>query len=234
MNLTRPHTWALASALCAAFALTAPPALAQTGGLPAPSPDAGSEPVDPEFTLTARRGVFVGRELRVRGSSPQAAGREVRIEWLDPAGAWQVATTAQADADGAFVATWAPAQIGRFSVRAVLGGGEANTSQAGAARSSVPRDVTVYRSARASWYGPGFFGRQTACGIRLTRRTQGVAHRSLPCGTRVAVAMGGRSVVVRVIDRGPYARGVHWDLTHATAQRIGLEYTRRIGAAPLG
>jgi rare lipoprotein A len=219
--------------LCAAVALATPPAFAQTGGLPAPSPDAGSEPVDPEFTLSARRGVFVGRVLRVRGSSPQAAGREVRIEWLDPAGAWQPATTAQADENGAFVATWAPEQIGRFTLRAVLGG-EANTSQASAARSSVPREVTVYRSTRASWYGPGFFGRETACGITLTRRTHGVAHRSLPCGTRVAVAMGGRSTVVRVIDRGPYVRGVHWDLTYATAQRIGLEYTRRIGAAPLG
>jgi rare lipoprotein A len=119
-------------------------------------------------------------------------------------------------------------------VRAVLASDEASTSQAGAARSSVPRKVTVYRPTRASWYGPGFYGRRTACGIRLTRRTQGVAHRRLPCGTRVAVTMGGRSTVVRVIDRGPFVRGVHWDLTYASAQRIGLEYTREIGAAPLG
>jgi rare lipoprotein A len=233
MNFRSPHAWALAVALCAVLALATPPAFAQTGGLPAPSPDAGAEPVDPGFTLSARRGVFVGRALRVRGSAPQAAGREVRVEWLDPAGAWQPATTAQADGDGAFVATWQPDRIGRFTLRAVLGGG-ASTSQAGAARSSVPREVTVYRSARASWYGPGFFGRTTACGIKLTRRTQGVAHRRLPCGTRVAVAVGGRSAVVRVIDRGPYVRNVHWDLTYATAQRVGLEYTRRIGAAPLG
>ena len=233
MIFKRSHAWALVAALCGALALATPPAFAQTGGAPAPSPGAGSEPVDPGFTLTARRGVFVGRELRVRGSAPQAASREVRIEWLDPAGAWQLATTAQADAEGAFVATWLPDRVGRYRLRAVLGG-EASTSQAGAARSSVPRDVTVYRSTRASWYGPGFFGRRTACGIRLTRRTQGVAHRSLPCGARVAVTMGGRSTVVRVIDRGPFVRGVHWDLTYATAQRIGLEYTRRIGAAPLG
>jgi rare lipoprotein A (peptidoglycan hydrolase) len=41
-------------------------------------------------------------------------------------------------------------------------------------------------------------------------------------------------MVVRVIDRGPYTRGVHWDLTGAAAKRLGLEYTTRIGAAPLG
>lgn len=234
MNHRSPQAWALAVALCVILALATPPAFAQTGGLPAPSPDSGSEPVDPGFTLTARRGVFVGRALRVRGSAPQAAGREVRIEWLDPAGTWQPATTTQADGEGTFIASWAPESTGRFTLRAVLVGGDANTSQASAARSSVPREVTVYRSSRASWYGPGFFGRQTACGVRLTRRTQGVAHRRLPCGTRVAITVGGRSTVVRVIDRGPYARGVDWDLTYATAQRIGLQSTRRIGAAPLG
>lgn len=234
MNPTRPHTWVLAVVLCAALALPTSPAAADTGGMAAPSPDASSEPVDPEFTLTARRGVYLGRALRVRGSSPQAAAREVRIEWLDPAGAWQLATVVQADANGAFVATWEPGHVGRFALRAVLGSGGASTSQAGAARASVSREVTVYRPTRASWYGPGFFGRRTACGMTLTRRTQGVAHRMLPCGTRVAVSMGGRSAVVRVIDRGPFVRGVDWDLTYATAQRIGLEHTRRIGAAPLG
>lgn len=232
MNSRSSHAWALVAVLCAALA-PASPAFAQSGGVPAPSPGEGAEPVDPGFTLTARRGVFVGRALRIRGAAPQAAGREVRLEWLDPAGAWQPATTALADAQGAFLATWEPAVPGRFTVRAVLGG-DANSAQAGAARASVPRTVTVYRVARASWYGPGFYGRRTACGVRLTRRTQGVAHRRLPCGTRVAVMHGRRSVVVPVIDRGPFVRDVQWDLTYATAKRVGLEVTRRIGAAPLG
>ena len=227
-----PHLWALAAALCTALALSAP-AAAQSGGVPAPSPGEGAEAVDPEFKISARRSVYLGRELRVKGSAPQAAGKAVRIEWLDPAGAWQPATTVQADAQGAFATTWQPEHVGRYKLRAVLDPA-ASSSQAQAARSSVPRTLTVYRSARASWYGPGFYGNRTACGQRLRTRTVGIAHRRLPCGTRVAVRFGRRSMVVRVIDRGPYSRGVHWDLTGAAAKRLGLEHTSRIGAAPLG
>lgn len=232
MSFRSTHTWALVAALVAVLA-PATPAAAQTGGVPAPSPGAGAEPVDPAFTLSARRAVFIGRALRVRGALPQAAGREVRVEWLDPAGAWQPAATATADASGAFVAAWEPGHSGRFELRAVLAGDPAS-AQASTARASVSRTVTVYRSEVASWYGPGFYGRRTACGVRLTRRTYGVAHRRLPCGSKVAVMHGGRSAVVPVIDRGPFVRGREWDLTYATARRIGLEVTRRIGAAPLG
>jgi rare lipoprotein A (peptidoglycan hydrolase) len=54
------------------------------------------------------------------------------------------------------------------------------------------------------WYGPGFYGNRTACGQRLTRWTRGVAHRTLPCGTRIQLRKGGEWVTTRVIDRGPY------------------------------
>lgn len=235
--MLRPiHAWALATSLFAVLAL-APAAPAQSGGLAAPSPGEGAEPVDPAFKLSARRAVFVGRALRVRGSVSQAAGRTVRIEWLDPAGAWQLATTAQADENGAFAAVWEPNHIGRHELRAVIGGdpaAETGAVQAHAAHSSAPRTVTVYRPARASWYGPGFYGRRTACGTRLTPETLGVAHRRLACGTPVALLHGRRSLVVRVIDRGPYARGVAWDLTGATARRLGVSSTTQLGAAPLG
>jgi rare lipoprotein A len=91
----------------------------------------------------------------------------------------------------------------------------------------------VYRRVTATWYGPGFYGNRTACGQRLTTETQGVAHKTLPCGTRIAVRVGGRSAIVPVIDRGPYARGVAYDLTGATARRLGVTSTARIGAAVL-
>lgn len=231
MRRPSPNPWALAAVLCAAVALPAS-AAAQTGGIPAPSPAEGGEAVDPEFRISARRAVYLGREMRVKGSAPQAAGRDVRVEWLDPAGAWQPAATVRADSNGAFAVTWEPGHAGRFKLRAVLDG--ASSSQAQAARSSVPRTLTVYRVARASWYGPGFYGNRTACGQRLRRDTIGVAHRRLRCGTRVSVRYGRRSMVVRVIDRGPYVRGVHWDLTAAAAERLGVDHTTRIGAAPLG
>ncbi len=90
--------------------------------------------------------------------------------------------------------------------------------------SGMRRDV-------ASWYGPGFFGNETACGQRLTRRTVGVAHRSLPCGTRVTIAYRGRFLRTRVIDRGPYAHGAKWDLTGAAATELGLETTSAVRSA---
>jgi rare lipoprotein A (peptidoglycan hydrolase) len=50
----------------------------------------------------------------------------------------------------------------------------------------------------------------------------GVAHRTLPCGTRVAIHYRGRSVTVPVVDRGPYTSAT-WDLTEATAQALGFD-----------
>jgi peptidoglycan hydrolase-like protein with peptidoglycan-binding domain len=90
--------------------------------------------------------------------------------------------------------------------------------------SGMRRDV-------ASWYGPGFYGNETACGQRLTRRTVGVAHRSLPCGTKVTIAYRGGFLRTRVIDRGPFAHGAKWDLTAAAATEVGLETTSPVRSA---
>jgi 3D (Asp-Asp-Asp) domain-containing protein len=67
-------------------------------------------------------------------------------------------------------------------------------------------------------------------GAKLTKRTIGVAHRILPCGTRVVLAHKGRWVRAKVIDRGPFRKGYRWDATWALAERLGL---RRLGAAKL-
>ena len=80
----------------------------------------------------------------------------------------------------------------------------------------------MYRSAYASWYGPGLFGNKLGCGGRLAPGSLGVAHKSLPCGTKVTFRHRGRVVRVRVIDRGPYVGGREYDLTAATARRLGF------------
>ncbi len=76
----------------------------------------------------------------------------------------------------------------------------------------------------ASWYGPGFHGRQTASGERFNQNALTAAHRSLPFGTRVRVtnARNGRSVVVRINDRGPHIRGRIIDLSRKAAGVVGL------------
>jgi rare lipoprotein A len=96
-----------------------------------------------------------------------------------------------------------------------------------------PARTADYRPVKATWYGPGLCGNRTACGATLRHRTLGVAHKRLPCGTKVALRYRGRTVVVPVIDRGPYSRGVDYDLTEATARKLGMAETSRLAAAPL-
>ena len=82
--------------------------------------------------------------------------------------------------------------------------------------------ANVYRVALASWYGPGLYGNRTGCGGRLGVGQLGVAHKSLPCGTLVTFRHRGRIVRVPVIDRGPYVGNREYDLTAATARRLGF------------
>lgn len=79
-----------------------------------------------------------------------------------------------------------------------------------------------WRLARASWYGPGFYGRTMAGGGRLRPDSLVVAHRTLRFGTKVLVSYNGRSVVAVVRDRGPYVRGRTFDLGPGTAKRLGF------------
>lgn len=73
----------------------------------------------------------------------------------------------------------------------------------------------------ASWYGPGFYGRRTACGQTYTPEILGVAHRILRCGTLIRLTSpAGITLTVPVIDRGPYIAGRALDLSNAT--KIGL------------
>ncbi|HEY7132183.1 MAG TPA: septal ring lytic transglycosylase RlpA family protein [Candidatus Limnocylindrales bacterium] len=78
-----------------------------------------------------------------------------------------------------------------------------------------------------SWYGPGFYGKRTACGYAMTESLRGVAHRTLPCGTKVTFRNpdNGRTVTARVIDRGPYVSGRTWDLTGGLCKALGHCYT---------
>jgi len=93
-----------------------------------------------------------------------------------------------------------------------------------------PKLVALMRVRRATWYGPGLYGNRMACGGTLRRSTLGVAHKTLPCGTPVTFYHRGRFVTVSVIDRGPFRRGVEWDLTAAAAKALGMAATSRLRA----
>lgn len=68
----------------------------------------------------------------------------------------------------------------------------------------------------ASWY---YDAGSTACGFHAT---YGVANRTLPCGTKVTLSYGGRTVVATVDDRGPYVYGRTFDLNQNTARYLGM------------
>ncbi len=76
----------------------------------------------------------------------------------------------------------------------------------------------------ASWYGPKFQGRPTASGEIFDMHRLTAAHRTLPLGTRVRVVNleNGRSVVVRINDRGPFVKNRILDLSYAAARRLGF------------
>lgn len=126
---------------------------------------------------------------------------------------------ALASACAALALAAAPAQ-------ALTGGASAVSSSQTQADGGIV--FTPMRSAGATWYGPGLYGNQTACGQVLRPGTIGVAHRSLPCGTTVKFAYRGREIVTRVIDRGPFSEGNDWDLTNGARKLLRFEGSDRI------
>ena len=76
----------------------------------------------------------------------------------------------------------------------------------------------------ASWYGGSLHGGPTASGERFDKNAMTAAHRTLPMNTRVRVTSkrNGRTVVVRINDRGPYGKGRIIDLSEAAAKRLDM------------
>lgn len=73
----------------------------------------------------------------------------------------------------------------------------------------------------ASWYGSES-GNRTANGEAFNGSSLTAAHRSLPFGTKLSITYNGKSVVVRVNDRGPYSKGRSLDLSRAAAAKIDM------------
>ena len=88
----------------------------------------------------------------------------------------------------------------------------------------IEDDAQSLGSGVASFYGAKFHGRRTASGERFDMHALTAAHRSLPFGSEVRVTdpRSGRSVTVRINDRGPFSRHRTIDLSRAAAQEIGL------------
>jgi rare lipoprotein A len=176
----------------------------------------GSSPV-PAGTavkLSAKRHLRVGKPAVIRGRVAPAGSRQVTVT----VGGRQI--SARTESDGSFRVGWSPPGAGVYRARATVDG-----TESAALAHSKPVPINVYRSAAASYYGPGLYGGALACGGRLTPGKLGVANKSLPCGTHLTLRYGHRSVRVQVIDRGPYSGNREFDLTAATKARLGFPST---------
>ena len=167
--------------------------------------------------VKAKRHVIVGHSARIEGRVRPGGRRKVIVK----AGGKRIKT--HTNGHGRFDVSWKPGSTGKYKVKArARGNNDATGSGDRGGR------ITVYRYASASWYGPGLYGNRTACGQTLSSSTLGVAHKSMPCGTKLTLRYGGRSVRVEVIDRGPYVAGREFDLTEATRNRLGFPSTGQV------
>lgn len=181
--------------------------------------------VAPKLTLRVNPDdVFQGRYVALKGKLfPQVSGRRTVVLKQKVRGEWRWIKRVAVN-DGRFAVKFQAKSKGFLKVRVKFAGDALN------AKKIRKKPLTVHERDPATWYGPGFYGRRTACGQKMSSTILGVAHRTLPCGTRVSILYNGRNITVPVIDRGPYSHA-NWDLTEGAARRLGFSGTDTIGVA---
>jgi rare lipoprotein A len=145
---------------------------------------------------------------------PRERGRTVELQ-RSGRGGWRTIAHTITSGRGRFVLRYTPRRLLSERVRVLLVGGIH-----GRPTHRYVGRMSSYRLAEASWYGGGG---SLACGGWLTSSTEGVANRTLPCGTLVTLRYGGRWVRVPVVDRGPFVPGREFDLTEATKRALGFD-----------
>src|SRR4051794_10743703 len=155
----------------AAMAADAAPAAAPSpGGLSFDHPAAPTVFADGS-TLSAPLGQLVGDVVTVSGTvAGTHAGDGVAVQRVDPNAGWVTVATAVVGADGTYSATWKADHAQKTTLRAVAASAAATSATRAVVATGGPvegRALTLYRRAKVTWYGPGFYGRRTACGIRL-------------------------------------------------------------------
>lgn len=162
-----------------------------------------------------RRHAKIGQKVPIKGSVKPAITRRKVVVRI----AGEKLKT-RTNRQGKFKVRWTADKTGSYKAKV-----KAKGDKVAAGNGEKAGKTTVYRPAVASWYGPGFYGNRTACGQTLTTSTVGVAHKTMPCGTKLTLRHGSNTVKVEVIDRGPYVGGREFDLTSATRQKLGFGST---------
>ena len=205
LNLRARHAATALGALCLAITPVALPGTARSDETMA-AHGAVAADITPG---KSRLNVLAGRRASVHGRVLSGAAGRAALLQRRSGQSWSTIDRATTRAGGDFGFAFRPQQTGSVRLRVLVD----------AARREIGR-LNVYRRAAVSWYGPGLYGNKLSCGGRLTPGTLGVAHKTLPCGTRVTLRRGDRVIRVRVVDRGPYVGGREFDLTSATRERL--------------
>lgn len=212
----------------AAIALPAGSAMAETGGVDPGTPQPGQNSgwvtaAAAGVSLRAPSNAINGAIHSVTGTTG-AGKRRVTLQREIATGIWKGITTATTTTAGRYTLSWKVNVFGRVHLRVVaqnkLGMPDAK--------------VSAYHASRATIFGgPGEY-QSVACGGRAELGTYGLAHKTLPCGTLVQITHGGRSLVLPVIDRGPYRAGYDWDVTFAAAQYLQMDGLDSVGYIIVG
>jgi rare lipoprotein A len=155
--------------------------------------------------------VLAGQPVHIAGKLlPGVGGRRVRLQ-ARSGRHWIALASARTGGRGGFDVRYRDASAGQRSLRLRFAGDRLN--RASSAHAGL---LTVFRQSVASWYTDGG---GTACGFHAH---YGVAHRTLPCGTRVTFRSGGHTITAVVDDRGPFVGGREWDLNQNVAGALGF------------
>lgn len=204
-----------------------PIAAAAAGGAATTSPTTSTRRVRVAArlrTTSSRLNVAAGRSARVRGSLRRVReGRTVALQ-ARVGGRWRTVDRDRTDGRGRFALSTVARRTADLRVR--FAGDALNAGT----RVKVGR-MRAFRRSFASWYGPGFYGNRTACGQTFHAGIMGVAHKTLPCGTRVTFRRGSKLVHARVVDRGPFHAGREFDLSPAVKQALGFGSTGPVWVA---
>ncbi len=174
-------------------------------------------------TERVRLNSWVGKRVSVSGAvRPATVGREVSVT-VKRNGRQHVLGKAKTKIGGKFQVTWTARSTGIKRLRLHIRGDRS------AVESTRSLRLNIFAPANASYYGPGFIGGRTACGQTMTSSSVHVAHRTLPCGTKLKFYLGGKVVDAVVKDRGPYVSGRLFDLSVGLKNRLGFGSTGVVG-----
>jgi rare lipoprotein A len=166
------------------------------------------------------RGVIAGHDVSVAGRLlPGRGGRRIAVQRLH-GHVWRTVADGRTGRRGGFTVRFHPAATAHGRLRVVFAGDRANGRATAAAGI-----LAVYEPVVVSWYEDAG---TTACGFHAT---YGVANRSLPCGTRVRLRRGGRTLTAVVDDRGPFVYGRQYDLNQTTAGALGFSGVGTVDAS---